>query len=653
MPRRKSKRTSAASKAVPKKKAKTTSVKSVDSAGDFDVEQEKDKSTQNSPYSEDIPIEHEEYLLQEPTNDEFDKSVPQNIFDSEEIVDKVQQYEDSEEVESEENEYGDGKFLDDDDDDDDDEDEDEKNKVGQFTEENEFERRDFGHEQLDFKPEEAEKVSGEDSYDARSEASYQKTNMHHFEVDFDDHKKPISPIVFDRNESSSDEDDDEGIEDGELVPPGESDILLPKKEIILPPIEVRAERRERHTKMLKYLFREAHFYLIKSNNFENISLAKVRGVWSTPPSNEAKLSKSFKEARNVILVFSVRESGAFQGFARLMTKARHDLSPVHWVLPAGLSAKALGGIFKISWLCRKELSFAKTTDIFNAFNNNKPVKIGRDGQEIEPNAGKVLCLEFPHDDRVDLEDIIHRVRKEQKASGGPPVYRPPQPSQGRNFPPSRASGRSGYSSHKPYYKDRNADITTSSSWDSRNHGQRSVRSRNDYGRRDQPPTNGGYSHQNSYHPGSHAPPSNVYPNDSYSSHYGMYDNYSSSYRSSYHHNQPSSTVIPIDKYGSSKYSSSGNRVSSRSDGSTHSRSYDDGGSMSSRIYDSRSHAAACDDFVRRVASGRSAVPSSDRSSGAIYSRHQENRNRRELYSRHQSPPRSHRTERTTSSRYRR
>lgn len=39
---------------------------------------------------------------------------------------------------------------------------------------------------------------------------------------------------------------------------------------------------------LNYLFRDARFFLVKSNNLENVDLAKAKGVWSTPPANEAR-----------------------------------------------------------------------------------------------------------------------------------------------------------------------------------------------------------------------------------------------------------------------------------------------------------------------------------------------------------------------------
>lgn len=107
----------------------------------------------------------------------------------------------------------------------------------------------------------------------------------------------------------------------------------------------------------------------------------VQGVWSTLPVNEKKLNAAFRAARSVVLVFSVRESGKFQGtgsmintvdyccyfsslalntfvllvssgFARLASESHHGGSPIHWVLPAGMNAKMLGGVFKIDWLCR-------------------------------------------------------------------------------------------------------------------------------------------------------------------------------------------------------------------------------------------------------------------------------------------------------------
>ncbi|XP_061782920.1 YTH domain-containing protein 1 [Nerophis lumbriciformis] len=182
----------------------------------------------------------------------------------------------------------------------------------------------------------------------------------------------------------------------------------------------------------RYIMEDARFFLIKSNNHENVSLAKAKGVWSTLPVNEKKLNAAFRSVRSVILVFSVRESGKFQGVARLASESQHGGSPIHWVLPAGMNAKMLGGVFKIDWLCRRELPFTKTTHLLNPWNENKPVKIGRDGQEIKPDIGGQLCLLFPLDESVDIHRVASRIRHKRRT---PSATRP------RGRPPLREPGR--------------------------------------------------------------------------------------------------------------------------------------------------------------------------------------------------------------------
>ena len=89
--------------------------------------------------------------------------------------------------------------------------------------------------------------------------------------------------------------------------------------------------------------------MVKSNNAENVSLAKSKAVWSTPPQNESKfnqvsrsksswlmkikddlrgegnrLGQAYGESRNVLLLYSVKESGKFCGLARLAQESRRD-----------------------------------------------------------------------------------------------------------------------------------------------------------------------------------------------------------------------------------------------------------------------------------------------------------------------------------------
>ncbi|XP_076307217.1 uncharacterized protein LOC143223302 isoform X2 [Tachypleus tridentatus] len=165
-----------------------------------------------------------------------------------------------------------------------------------------------------------------------------------------------------------------------------------------------------YSHLVKYFFRDARFFLIKSNNIENVVLSKAKGVWSTPPQNESKLNQAFKESKNVLLIFSVKGSGKFQGFARLAGTSRHDGPSIQWVLPPGLSARALGGVFQVDWICRHELPFTKTQHLYNPWNDGKQVKIGRDGQEIEPRVAEELCRLFPVDEHIDLSGPLRRMK---------------------------------------------------------------------------------------------------------------------------------------------------------------------------------------------------------------------------------------------------
>ncbi|KAK3090727.1 hypothetical protein FSP39_014128 [Pinctada imbricata] len=233
-------------------------------------------------------------------------------------------------------------------------------------------------------------------------------------------KRAISPIEWDRKTEEKSEEEEIGEEED-----AKSDKSAKSE-----------ESARRQSSKLKYVFRSARFFLIKSNNHENVALAKAKGVWSTPPQNEIKLNNAIKSCSNVILIFSVRESGKFQGFARIDGESTKDHPPIRWVLPQGLSARALSGVFKLDWINRRELSFTKTSHLHNAWNDNKPVKIGRDGQEVEPRCGETLCRMFPSDDNVDVYPIAKKARKALHASGGGVRPAPPPP---RDFDRRRGS----------------------------------------------------------------------------------------------------------------------------------------------------------------------------------------------------------------------
>ncbi|XP_075250027.1 uncharacterized protein LOC142342547 isoform X2 [Convolutriloba macropyga] len=201
---------------------------------------------------------------------------------------------------------------------------------------------------------------------------------------------------------------------------------------------------------LKELFQSARFYMIKSRNDHNVQLAKEKNVWSTTPQNEPRLNKAFKSSRNVILLFSVTESQRFAGFARLASESCVDAPMPPWQLPPGMSIRALSGVFQLDWITKEELLFAKTLHLYNEWNLRKPVKIGRDGQEIEPVCGEKLCRLFDFTPQIDIYSIVKRVRAHEKARNS----REEEPQQHHDqFPHSRGRGywRGGGGYHEGGY----------------------------------------------------------------------------------------------------------------------------------------------------------------------------------------------------------
>jgi len=45
---------------------------------------------------------------------------------------------------------------------------------------------------------------------------------------------------------------------------------------------------------LKLITHDACYFLLKSNNFDNLLLAKAESVWSTPPQNELRINSAFR-----------------------------------------------------------------------------------------------------------------------------------------------------------------------------------------------------------------------------------------------------------------------------------------------------------------------------------------------------------------------
>uniref|UniRef100_A0A3P9P8H0 RNA helicase n=1 Tax=Poecilia reticulata TaxID=8081 RepID=A0A3P9P8H0_POERE len=125
------------------------------------------------------------------------------------------------------------------------------------------------------------------------------------------------------------------------------------------------------------------YFIMKSNSIRNIEISQQKGIWSTTPSNETKLTQAFLANSFIILIFSVQGSGHFQGYAR-MTSVVSQESCQDW------GFMGLGGVFSVEWIHKESLPFPFTQHILNSWNDNKRVQVSRDGQDLEPQAGSQL-----------------------------------------------------------------------------------------------------------------------------------------------------------------------------------------------------------------------------------------------------------------------
>ncbi|XP_030524804.1 zinc finger CCCH domain-containing protein 45 isoform X1 [Rhodamnia argentea] len=143
------------------------------------------------------------------------------------------------------------------------------------------------------------------------------------------------------------------------------------------------------------------YFIIKSLNHHNLQLSIEKGIWATQVMNEPILEEAFHNSGKVILIFSVNMSGFFQGYAQMM-------SPIGWRRDKLWSQgngrnNPWGRSFKVKWLRLYDLPFQKTLHLKNPLNDNKPVKISRDCQELPQDVGEALCELLDCDADIDGE----------------------------------------------------------------------------------------------------------------------------------------------------------------------------------------------------------------------------------------------------------
>lgn len=146
---------------------------------------------------------------------------------------------------------------------------------------------------------------------------------------------------------------------------------------------------------------KVRFFLLKSWNYENISIAQEENTWATQTKNEDIFVEAFKTCRDVVFFFSANHSKAFQGYARMqgLPGERGVLQPswvknLHWPTTDP---------FRLKWIVKEETPYRAVGNLKNPLNENLAVFVGRDGQEIPEKLGLQLC------DIID-EDTSYRAK---------------------------------------------------------------------------------------------------------------------------------------------------------------------------------------------------------------------------------------------------
>ncbi|XP_061373662.1 30-kDa cleavage and polyadenylation specificity factor 30 isoform X2 [Gastrolobium bilobum] len=157
----------------------------------------------------------------------------------------------------------------------------------------------------------------------------------------------------------------------------------------------------------------SRYFIVKSCNRENLELSVQQGVWATQRSNESKLNEAFDSVENVILIFSVNRTRHFQGCAKMTSRIGGSVTGGNWKYAHGTAH--YGRNFSVKWLKLCELSFHKTRHLRNPYNENLPVKISRDCQELEPSIGEQLAsLLYLEPDSELMQSLNEKKRKQRE-----------------------------------------------------------------------------------------------------------------------------------------------------------------------------------------------------------------------------------------------
>merc|ERR1711959_323363 len=137
---------------------------------------------------------------------------------------------------------------------------------------------------------------------------------------------------------------------------------------------------------------KAKFFTMKSFNEENLFKAIKHNVWCSTAEVNQKLHELYLSVNNkypVFLLFGVNNTGYFQGVAQMISPVDFKLS-----FPGWSQRNKWRGLFRIKWIFIKDIPHSTFRSLKNPLNENRPVPIARNGQEIEKSLGSQILKIF-------------------------------------------------------------------------------------------------------------------------------------------------------------------------------------------------------------------------------------------------------------------
>jgi len=159
--------------------------------------------------------------------------------------------------------------------------------------------------------------------------------------------------------------------------------------------------------------KNARFFVVKSYSEDDIHRSIKYKIWCSTDHGNKRLDCAFREIEDrgpVYLFFSVNGSGHFCGMAQMLSGVDYQATTSVWAMDK------FKGQFQVRWIYVKDVPNSQLRHIRLENNQNKPVTISRDTQEVMPEKGKIV-LETIHNYKhytSILDDFIYYEKRQEE-----------------------------------------------------------------------------------------------------------------------------------------------------------------------------------------------------------------------------------------------